>query len=113
MRWASATSAERQVMSVVEGLTETPCYARSRPSLIRAGSEGTQKSATIARCLDLVVGAGRRRFDVDDDRVLDIGEVIGPIAQLHALVALAVRAEEGRRVAASFRYPYSSLSRID
>ena len=39
-------------------------------------------------CLDLVVGPGRRRLYVDDDRVLNIDQIVEPVAELHALVGL-------------------------
>jgi hypothetical protein len=37
---------------------------------------------------DFVVGPGWRRLDIDDDRVLDIDEVVEHVAELHALVGL-------------------------
>ena len=36
--------------------------------------------------LDLVVPASWGRFDVDDHRVLDVDQVIEPVAELHSLV---------------------------
>jgi hypothetical protein len=37
---------------------------------------------------DLVISAGWRSLYIDDDRVLDVDQVIEPIAELHALVGL-------------------------
>ena len=49
--------------------------------------------------LDLVVRARRCRLDVDDHRVLDVDQVIEPVAELHALVGLRCpgRTRVGRR----------------
>ncbi len=50
---------------------------------------------TLLRSLDhrlggfnLIIGARRRRFDIDDHCVLDIDQVIEPVAELHTLVGL-------------------------
>jgi hypothetical protein len=38
--------------------------------------------------LDLVIGACRRRFHVDDDGFVDVDQIVEPVAELHALVGL-------------------------
>src|SRR5262245_61762408 len=43
----------------------------------------------------LIISAGRRSLYVDDNRVLDVDEIIEPIAKLDALLAFAVQAEHG------------------
>src|SRR5262245_44525720 len=38
--------------------------------------------------LDLVVGTRRRRLDINNDRILDVDEIIEPVAELHSLIGL-------------------------
>src|SRR5215469_3933032 len=48
---------------------------------------------------DLVVGAGWRRLDIDDHGVLDVDQIVQPVAELYALVGLGrpCRTGIGRR----------------
>src|SRR5436190_24314686 len=52
----------------------------------------------LSRC-DLVVGPGWSRFHIDNHRILNIDQVIEPVAKLHALVGLGCpsRARINRR----------------
>ena len=47
--------------------------------------------------VDLVVGPGRRRLDIDDDRVLDVHEIVEAVAKLDALVGLGRPGGKGIR----------------
>jgi hypothetical protein len=40
---------------------------------------------------DLIIGAGRRRLDINNDGVLNIHQIVQPVTELHALVSLGGR----------------------
>jgi hypothetical protein len=62
-------------------------YAVSAAS--RSGLSPNRSSARLIHRLcrsDLVISTGRRGLHVDDNRVLDVDQVIKPVAELDALV---------------------------
>src|SRR5215468_7906738 len=63
---------------------------------LRLQTKATFGSIEHCLCgLDLVIGARGRWFDVDNDCVLDVDEIVEPIPELHALVGFR-RPRRGR-----------------
>src|SRR4029450_7701498 len=64
--------------------TASPVSGVGRQPL-RLQVEATLGASEHRLCgLDLVVGACRRRLDINNDRILDVDEIIEPIAELHS-----------------------------